>query len=191
MASMNPLPDEIMIPSGKPVMIDGRFRAEEWHDAARQAVSGAADIYFKQADEFVFICIHFLQGRFGLVDLYVAEGGAPPVNLHASAKLGERVLQGATWSPWMWWNNVEWVANVSRVESLQAGTFLPEEVRTFQIRRSRFGGQRWRVFFVLTSLMAEGQETIAFPSQTNDLDTDHWLSLRLSGGELYINHDGL
>jgi hypothetical protein len=109
---------------------------------------------------------------------FPAIGRKLQINLHASAKLGERVLQGATWSPWTWWNNVEWVANVSRVESFQARTFLPEEVRTFQIRHSRFGGQWWRVFFVLTSLRVEGQETIAFPSQANDLDTDHWLTLR-------------
>jgi hypothetical protein len=176
--------DAIRVPSGNCVMIDGHFRPTEWCDAAKQTIPGVADIFFKQTSEFVFICVHFLQGRFGLVDVYLAEGDAPPVNLHASAKLGERVLQEATWSPWEWWNNVDWVANVSRVTSFQAMTFLPEDVRVFQIRRSRFDNEQWRVFFVLTCLKDEGQEMIVFPSRASDLNTDHWLTLWFVAGTL-------
>jgi hypothetical protein len=176
--------DAIHVPFGNYVMIDGHFKPMEWCDAARQTIPDVADIFFSQTGEFIFICIHFLQGRFGIVDVYLAEDDASPVNLHASAKLGERVLQGATWSSWDWWNNVDWIANVSRVVSFQDRTFLPEDVRVFQIRRSRFSGEQWQVFFRLTCLNDENQEVVAFPPQASDLDTNRWLSLRFDWVQL-------
>jgi hypothetical protein len=169
----------IKVPAGKPVMIDGHFSAKEWDDAAEKAMSHSIRLYFKQAGEFVFICVRLPEGRSGFTDLYLATPDGPAVNVHASAKLGERVLRENNWPEWRWWNNADWVANVSRVNSFEKRTFLPEDVREFQIRRSRFPAKEWLAMFEVSVAAGGGFKTVTFPEGASNKDKATWVRLEL------------
>ncbi len=96
----------------------------------------------------------------------------------ASAKLGERVLEGGKWKDWTadwpWWEIDGWWANVSRPTDFSKTQFLPREGLEFQIDRRRFTGNRWRMMFDIG-----GEPPVIFPANADNLKTDTWLQLDL------------
>jgi hypothetical protein len=169
----------VRVPVGKPVMVDGHFSPKEWEDAAEIPMPESIRLYFKQSGEFVYVCVRLPKGRYGFTDLYLSTPEGPAVNLHASAKLGERVLTDNRWPEWTWWNNADWVANVSRVDSFEKRTFLPEDLREFQIRRSRFPGGRWLVRLEVSVASKDDYKAVAFPEGTSNKAKTGWLRLDL------------
>jgi hypothetical protein len=163
------------------VMVDGKLSATEWKDAARVEVPEVATLYFKQAGGFVYIAVEYIKSPSGIVDLYLSPGDGHVYDLHASAKLGERELQQGKWPDWVWWNNRDWAANVSRVDSWDKRTFLPEPVREYQILRSRFPAKKWLLRFELTTITSSNENTssVVFPPRTRDHDPTGWLELAL------------
>jgi hypothetical protein len=163
------------------VMVDGKLSPDEWRDAAKVEVPGVANLYFKQAAGFVFLAVEYTQAESGIVDLYLSPGDGHIYDLHASAKLGERELSGGKWPDWTWWNNQDWVANVSRPDSWEKRTFLPTKVREYQILHSRFPASAWRLRFELTPMTAQNQTlpVTIFPAGTSDTSTAGWLMLDL------------
>jgi hypothetical protein len=169
----------VTVPLGKPVMVDGHISPKEWEDATEVAMPESIRLYFKQSGEFVYVCVRLPKGHSGFTDLYLSTPGGPAVNLHASAKLGERVLTDNSWPDWTWWNNADWVANVSRVDSFEKRTFLTEEVREFQIRRSRFPAGRWLARFEVSVAVKGDYKAVTFPEGTNNKTNTGWLQLDL------------
>ena len=163
------------------VMIDGVLAKAEWQNAARVDVPGIAELYFQRSREFVYIAVKYTQAPSGIVDLYLSPAGREIYNLHASAKLGERQLQSGAFPDWIWWNNRDWVANVSRVDSFEKRTFLPAPIREFQIRLSRFQARSWHVRFELTAMGANNEmgTVTVFPEGTGAQSTAGWLVLDL------------
>lgn len=162
-------------------MIDGKLSVGEWSKAAQIEVPGIARLYFKQAAGFVYIAVEFTSAPSGIVDLYLAPDDGHIYDLHASAKLGERELKGDGWPEWNWWNNRDWIANVSRVDSWEKRAFLPQQVREYQILRSRFPASAWRLRFELTA-MTPKNETLSvtvFPARTSDHNPSDWLTVQL------------
>lgn len=172
----------VKVPQNSPaVMIDGVLSEGEWHDAAHVEVPNTADLFFQSSSEFVYIAVKYTNSPSGIVDLYLSPQEGEVYDLHASAKLGERQLQGSKFSDWRWWNNHGWTANISRVSSFDRRTFLPTQVREYQIRRSRFGSYAWRLRFELTAMKANNdtQSVTVFPPGTTDTSTAGWLVLTL------------
>jgi len=67
------------------------------------------------------------------------------------------------------------------VDSWDKRIFLPEPVREYQIRRSRFPGDTWRVRFELTEMTEKNESlpVIVLPSDSNDHDPADWFVLDL------------
>lgn len=167
----------IHLHEGKLVMVDGKLEANEWSDASVVELPGLARFYAKTCGPYVFLALELTQSNDGAVDLYLSPGARDIYDLHASAKLGERQLEKGTWPDWSWWNNTDWVANVTRPDSFENRTFLPTKVREFQILRSRFPGNPWRVMFeVLTPAQPEWKKTV-YPQAANPENTKGWLLL--------------
>jgi hypothetical protein len=43
------------VPTGKPVMVDGKIGPGEWSDAAEAEVPGGAGLYIKTSGDFVYV----------------------------------------------------------------------------------------------------------------------------------------
>jgi len=162
-------------------MIDGVFSEGEWQHAVSVDVPGTAKLRFQRTADFIYIAVRYTNSLSGIVDLYLSPREGEIYDLHASAKLGERELRGNTFPDWTWWNNRDWTANVSHIDSFEKRTFLPAPIREYQIRYSRFGSSFWRVRFELTAMRAnnETQEKAVFPDGTTRKSTAGWLLLSL------------
>ena len=164
----------VRVPSGKPVLPDGKCAPQEWSDARAVSLAEGARLSVKQAGDFVFLCVHFPRPALSGLDLYLVPADGKLYNLHASAKLGERLLQNGAWPEWTWWTHTGWTANVMRVDSWEPRSFLPDEAKEIQIRRDRFAGSTWRV-----RIEIQGDFTASFPPGTSALKSDGWLALEL------------
>ena len=174
-------PEEIVhVPTGKPVMVDGKIGPGEWSDAAETDVPGGARLYLKTSGDLVYVAVQFPAGRSGFTDIYITSEDGGIYDLHASAKLGERRLDGGKWPEWSnWWNNQGWVANVSRVDSFETRTFAPAGVREYQIERSRFVGREWRLMLDMSMESPGGKYTVVrFPASASDSNPKVWLRVQ-------------
>ena len=151
------------------VMIDGVFSEGEWQHAVSVDVPGTAKLYFQRSADFVYIAVQYTNSPSGIVDLYLSPREGEIFDLHASAKLAERQLSGNMFPDWRWWNNHDWTANISHVDSFEERTFLPAPIREYQIRYSRFGSSVWCARFELHSHGSEQRDASArhFPPRYN------------------------
>jgi hypothetical protein len=165
----------ILIPRGAHVLIDGKLGPDEWADARRVAAADSVAIYLKRDLNYLYVAVQPTAGSFS-VDLYFDRGEAAAVlDLHASAKLGEREGWFGQWPEWTWWNNRDWAANVVRVASFEPRAFLNDEVKEYQINLKRLGARRLR----LSADVQKGEETLSVPSQGAERYGRYWLELRL------------
>lgn len=169
----------IKVPKGKHVMIDGQCTADEWLDAAKTNVSQQYQFYVKKNADFVYICISSAKETNLMIDLYFSPVKEKLYTFHASAKLGERILDGNKWrdftTDWRWWQIDGWTANTLRLKSFKEATFLPGTAIEFQIDRKRFTGRDWRI---MLDFIAE-EEPFIFPIDADKLKSDKWLRLKL------------
>jgi hypothetical protein len=63
----------------------------------KRDIPGGARLYIKTSGEFVYVAVQFPAGRSGFTDIYIASADGTIHDLHASAKLGERKLEGGKW----------------------------------------------------------------------------------------------
>lgn len=171
--------NSIKVPNGKAVLVDGKCQPEEWKDAAETPIPQNYELFFKKSGEFVYICVSAPQETFLTADLYLSPATDGRLyTLHASAKLGERVLQEGKWKDWAtdfnWWNADNWWANTVKPDSFEKRSFLPSRAIEFQISRRRFSGKSWRVMFDIIS------GKLIFPSDANNLKRETWLELKLN-----------
>ena len=172
--------DDITVPRGRTVMIDGKISGDEWADAAHIDLNAGGRLFLKTDGQYVYFAVRLPSNRSGFVDLYLAPGDGKFYDLHSSAKLGQRIFSGGAWPEWStWWNNRGWVANVSRVESFDRKKFLDENVREFQIDRNYFTGHEWKIMLEIS--LAKGQDYVVttFPSKADKMHSETWLSLEM------------
>lgn len=164
---------EIKLPKGTPVLVDGKVSAGEWDDATEIKISDQITLAAKVSGDFIFLAVKYPKPTYFGVDLSISSVMGRLVNLHASAKLGEREFTDGKWPDWTWWNNQGWVANTSRGVTFERREFLPDEIKEFQICRSRFPGKVWRV-----RLEVHSNSTVAFPETAESNNPDKWLKLK-------------
>lgn len=173
----------IVVPQGKPIMLDGKISPGEWSDAKQLSAGDFARfarLYFKQSNNDVLIAIQLLKSKNGTLDLYLSPGDDRIYDLHASAKLGERELDKGKWpEEWTWWNNDHWVANVSRPDDWNKQTFKDENVREFQISKDRFTGKEWKIFLEVMTPAELAWQTTPFPVGADNMSYKNWIVLKV------------
>jgi hypothetical protein len=141
------------VPQGSAVMIDGKLSPGEWSDAKEFPLSNGVDLFVKRHERFLLIAVEFPAGIYGFTDLFINRN----LDLHASAKLGERArASNGEWSAWKWWNNDGWVANVSRVDEFAGPKLIAESVREYQIDLDRFSSREIQLE-VLSTIMKDNR----------------------------------
>lgn len=168
---------EVEIPLSKvSVLLDGKFSENEWLEARVIMVNDSLMLYLKQDSEYLYWCLRnkSLTPSLPGVDFYLSHPGGS-INLHASAKLGERQLSNGTYGDWRWWNNSDWAANVSRFNSFEGQRFLKDEAKEFQVRKSRLPAPSLRMMFQLDQPV----KPPAFPLGAVPEDPHKWLILKI------------
>lgn len=168
--------EPLVVPTGRPVLLDGRVDGTEWDAAARVNLAGGARLLLKHDATYVYVAVVLPAPRIFGVNLYLAplDTGSAYLNLHASARLGERTGFASAWPEWHWWNNAGWVANVARFNGFEGQRFLPDVVKEFQIAIARWPGTTFRI-----SLDLETSTGTEYPATT---------ALRVDGKSWYVGH---
>jgi hypothetical protein len=160
------------VPSGKHVLLDGKCEEREWEEAKEVDLGQGARLLLRQSGEYAYFCVKLAkEARFG-VDLFFAIEGKPVLNLHASAKLGERSLGESGWPAWLWWNNSKWSANVGRGVDFEKRDFLPDSAKEFQVHLTRMSRKP-----VQMMLQIHSDQTIKFPADAKPEKPGNWLVL--------------
>lgn len=167
----------IQVPYGKTsVLIDGKYDAQEWKDGYRLMLTDSLNLWIKQDSANIYWC---LQGLYqpavlGGVNFYITQNNRL-LNLHASAKLGERQLAAGNYGEWVWWNNKEWAANVARPDKIEERKFLRDEAKEFQLRKTRFGDKTMRM---MLDIEFPRQLLPCYPVQADTANANQWVALQ-------------
>ena len=169
-------PGPIVVPAGRAVLADGRMELGEWADARELAAGLGVRLYLKHDDQYLYLAVVRAESAFFGANLYLGVSQAADyLNLHASAKLGERRGRAGAWPDWTWWNNEGWTANLTRGESFEERRFLPDTAKEFQIRLRRLPGRE----FALSLDLETADGTTPLLPEAPERDGLHWLTLRL------------
>ncbi len=158
-------------------MIDGRVEGVEWEESYTIQIKDSLWLYFKQDKDNVYIClaasnkVPLLTG----VDFFITRNNEL-VNLHASAKLGERILTNGNYGGWNWWNNHMWSANVIRPDDWQSRSFLRDEAKEFQLRKSLFNSNQFRLMLAIEDPKAL---TLTYPAKASNLYSENCIEVYL------------
>ncbi|HEV2567258.1 hypothetical protein [Sphingomonas sp.] len=131
-------------------MLDGRC---DDHAGTPVLTDKGVGVRLTQTRDHVWLCLTAPVGSWSAVDLRIeAPGLTEPLNLHASAQLGEWAAGRTDAAPRdaqspVWWNNRGWAGSVSRFNGMEAGRvrFKPVEGRELQLAKARFGRGTWRL----------------------------------------------
>jgi hypothetical protein len=139
-----------------------------------------ARLYIKISEDFVYVAVQFPAGRSGFTDIYITSEDGGIYNLHASAKLGERRLDGGKWPEWSnWWEQPGVGGERSQVDSFEKRTFVPAGVREYQIERSRFVSREGRLMLDMSMESQGGKYTVVrFPASASDCNREKWLRVQ-------------
>jgi hypothetical protein len=169
---------QVTVPNDRAtVMIDGRYEDAEWQGAAKIVVNDSTSLYAKQDEDNIYLCLRTatVQPALVMVDLFLTQKGGL-LNLHASAKLGERSWNGSSYGEWVWWNNSGWQATVARIDRIEERKFLRDEAKEFQLRKSRFRDKHFRLMMDISyppSMVSK------YPLAADTTDSKNWVQLKL------------
>jgi hypothetical protein len=171
-------PERATIPHGHAILIDGHLETTEWDDACEIPVTSNYRLLVKHDTAYFYIAVVRSTAAVFGVNLYLAspQSSSSYLNLHASAKLGERVGRRSSWSDWVWWNNRRWSANVERFNAFTGQRFLPDTTKEFQIALDRLPGTRFLLTFDIETPDGTEQPAAKGPIQ----DGVHWIPLQLA-----------
>ncbi len=168
--------DGAMIPHGHGILIDGRLEATEWADACEIRVTPAYRLLVKYDTAYLYLAVVRSTPTVFGVNLYLAlPESAAYLNLHASAKLGERLGHRGAWPDWVWWQNRSWSANVERFNAFTGERFLPDTVKEFQIGLARLPASHFLLTFDVETTDVREQPVVTGLTR----DGVHWIALRL------------
>lgn len=156
----------IAVPAGTPVALDGTFAQAEWDDATSLPLGDGFTLHLKRSGSDLLLAVRYPAPMAAGVDLFVdtAEGGL--LNLHASARLGERLAGGGGWPPWVWGNNRRWNSHV---------TMTPQPGREFRIARDRLAAGTIRLRIAI-----HGNNSLVWPAGTREFhQNEGWAAIRL------------
>lgn len=176
------VPPSLAVPSTDvPVLLDGRCEGDEWRRAARTTIRDGMELLLQQNATQVMLCVPLPADSYGTMDLYVGSRSVPiPINLHASAQVGERQRTVSGWPEWTFGNQRGWysppvaLSRAAVVDGRAQLTFGNVMAREVVIDKEKFGGGPWRVMIEIRALGADKKGSLQFPTGASADDPAGW-----------------
>lgn len=154
-------------------MLDGRCD-DHVEIAQTIAADAGATVYVRQTKDHVWLCFAVPEGSYGTLDLRIeAPHLAKPLNLHASAQLGEWTADDAEAAPKdgsspVWWRNVDgWWGSVTPFNGMRTTpegrqiNFRTVRGRELQLSKRRFGLGEWKLAATISDVAGPGEERVS------------------------------
>lgn len=169
------------------ILLDTRCGDVEWSGAVRVPIGGDSELLALEDAATVYLCVTLPPESYGTMDLYVwPVGASDPVNLHASAQVGERTRAAEAWPEWTFGNHEGWysppvaVTGATVVEGRARMTFSNTSGREVAILKSKFGPGPWRFMLEIRALGDDKQGSLRFPENATVEDMSTWAVARLA-----------
>lgn len=191
----NALTNKVIIPEGKPIIVDGMFSKGEWDDALKLLISEDYNLYLKVVSG--SLCVGLKSPKpigMLLTEIYITSNEKEFYNLHSSAALGEGVIPFPSDLKSLKFsvnNNKKWEANCDTFDKVEeekcnaAGkpndpekydkVFYKKDGKEFKIDLNKFSGTRLKFAMGLRSAKGEAH----FPDNFNFKNWDSWIELVL------------
>jgi hypothetical protein len=162
------------IPTGKHIMVNGKFPGDEWNDALKKPMDEACLIFLKQDEKYLYIGIEFLKEKHTGIDLYLADSPGNRRMLHVSSALGEKEFVDSLWRDTVFGQNYLWTGNVINMYFEDGKNKIVEpDGFEFQIDKKMFPGKQWYV------MMHFKRPEKIYPTSATDLDITRWFRINL------------
>ncbi len=170
------------------IVADGHIAGAEWSDAKRISMGEGVTVLIKADGENVAIAIKNSPRGAQYTDLFLTAADGTVWNLHADMNVGERKLEGQTWSDsepaYVWHNNATWSANVVQMRANADATapmakqVKPYDGQEFLIARSQFPGSTWHLRVEVRDLAHEKPDLV-LPAASDRHDPSGWTTIAL------------
>lgn len=175
-------PPSVPVPTtDAPALLDGRCEGDEWRRASRTPLRDGMELLLQQNATQVMLCVPLPPDSYGTMDLYIGSRSVPiPINLHASAQVGERQRTTTGWPEWSFGNQRGWysppvaLSRSAVVDGKAQLTFGAVSAREVVIEKNKFGGGPWRLMLEIRALGADKRGTLQFPATAKPDDPDGW-----------------
>lgn len=159
-------------------MVDGDCAEYAQLGAARLRAGDGIDLYLYDDEHYVWMCYTYPQGSMGQLDMVLKTARLEaPLNLHASAQLGEWPVGRDDLVPRdpqsdKWWNQHGWTANTVWVNGIDTSGTSPRfrlrnaKARELQLSKQRFGHGDWQFSMTIYQVKdaAGGMREVRFPA---------------------------
>jgi len=174
--------------TNKAPLFDGRCDKDEWKSAIKFELPAQASVYLMHDQHSLYVCAKGKAEDYTVIDIYVENATTGYLHkLHASAQLGERILNGKEWSKPDRWNLKDWsgfwVPYAGRVESEDGlkPNFLKGSHREMQILRKKFPGDSWNIMIGVSGVYDNEEMTeLRYPAKAVDIDASTWAKFSFS-----------
>ena len=170
------------------IVTDGHIAGAEWSDAKRIAMGEGVTVMIKADGENVAIAVKNSPRGPQFTDLFVTAADGKVWNLHADMNVGERKLDGTTWTDtdpaYVWHNNANWTANVVERKANADATaplakqLKPYDGQEFLIARLQFPGSTWHLRVEVRDLAHEKPDLV-LPATSDRYDPSGWATITL------------
>jgi hypothetical protein len=175
-------PPSLAVPATTaPALLDGRCEGDEWRMASRTPIRDSLELLLQQNDTQLMLCVPLPPESYGTMDLYVGSRSAPmPINLHASAQVGERQRTTTGWPEWVFGNQRGWysppvaLSRSAVVDGKPQLTFGVVTAREVVIEKDKFGSGPWRMMIEIRAMGADKRGTAQFPAAATPDDPNSW-----------------
>lgn len=191
-------PNRMEVPEGdgRPVMIDGIFRDDEWVDASKLEINDSITLLVKRNMGNVFLGIKAPTLLVPVIDLFISPDSVNVSQFHISAQLGERRLHtdslDAEDPPFRWGSVDRWISNQMRwdenelqrimaAEGLTRMQVFPRVAAEFegaemQFLSEKFASSQWFVRMEIKSA-PDYSTPMVFPLNTEAKKITGWWKL--------------
>lgn len=175
-------PPSLSVPhTNAPSLLDGRCDGDEWREASRTAIRDGMELLLQQNATQLLLCVPLPPDSYGTMDLYIGSRSVPiPINLHASAQVGERQRTTTGWPEWVFGNQRGWysppvaLSRATVADGRAQLTFGSVPAREVVIDKHKFGNGPWRLLIELRALGADKRGTVQFPQGATPDDSTGW-----------------
>lgn len=180
-AAVQPPPSLPVPDTAAYVLLDGRCEGDEWRLASRTPLRDGMELLLQQNDTHVLLCATLPPDSYGTMDLFVGSRTSPlPINLHASAQVGERQRATTGWPEWVFGNQRGWysppvaLSRATVVDGRAQLAFGAVPAREVAIEKTKFGSGPWRMMLQLRALGPDKRGTLQFPAAASSDDPAGW-----------------
>jgi hypothetical protein len=181
-----PKSSEIPFIKNSNIKIDGIFDDKNWKISKTISITSKHSFHLIEDSKYLFIGIKSNENTSRYVDLYLSNNELGMINLHASAKLCERKLEG-NWvnntPSWNWGNNNGWEVNTVVFSSDDRSIPFSKRVISyegyeFKISKEKINLDKLWVRFDVEDFMGDF-ERISFPSNSNYAKVENWFLITM------------